>query len=150
MRIEFNRKGEIRMAHVPYGYKIESGVAMLNEPEANKIKQLFTSYVEFKSIKKANDIAGIDKTHSVVGRLLKNEIYLGNDYFPQIIDKDLFEKVQNIRNSNPRSRARVDRLENNELQSRKFMFIINKSKPKYNDPYKQAEYAYSQIEEKEV
>lgn len=138
------------MAHVPYGYKIESGVAMLNEPEANKIKQLFTSYVKFKSIKKANDIANIDKTHSVVGRLLKNEIYLGNDYFPQIIDKDLFKRAQNIRKTNPRSRARVDRVEHNELQSRKFMFAINEIKPKYNDPYKQAEYAYSQIKEKEV
>lgn len=45
---------------------------------------------------------GIDKTHSVIGRLLRNKLYLGTDYYPQIVDEEIFEKVQELRGSNAR------------------------------------------------
>lgn len=39
---------------------------------------------------------GIDKTHSVIGRLLRNKVYLGTDYYPQIVDKEIFKKCRSL------------------------------------------------------
>ena len=50
---------------------------------------------------------GIEKTHSVIGRLLRNEVYLGDEYYPQLIDEELFHKVQELRNNNARSQNRI-------------------------------------------
>lgn len=36
-------------------------------------------------------------SHSVIGRILENHNYLGTEYYPQIIDKDLFDRVQKRR-----------------------------------------------------
>ena len=68
------------MTHVPYGYKIEAGVATFND-DAAAIRKLFTNFIECKSMRAAAKTAGINKTHSVIGRIIKNEIYLGTDFY---------------------------------------------------------------------
>lgn len=88
----------------------------------------------------------IEKTHSVIGRLLKNEVYLGTDYYPQIVDEEIFEKVQELRDSNARRQNRIREYEAPpELELKDYK--LGKVEEKYTDPYKQAEYAYSMIKE---
>ncbi len=36
-------------------------------------------------------------THASIGRILENHNYLGTEYYPQIIDKELFHRVQERR-----------------------------------------------------
>lgn len=36
-------------------------------------------------------------THVSIGRILENPNYLGNEYYPQIIEKELFDRVQKRR-----------------------------------------------------
>ena len=65
---------------------------------------------------------------------------------PQIVDENTFAKVQEIRESNARSQNRIREykvLPKAEIGT----FAIGKVTKKYDDPYKQAEYAYSQITE---
>ena len=89
---------------------------------------------------------GIDKTHSVIGRLLRNKVYLGTDYYPQIVDEEIFEKVQELRGSNAKSQNRIREFEAPpELELKDYK--LDKVEEKHTDPYKQAEYAYTMIEE---
>lgn len=134
------------MTHTPYGYRIENAVAVIDEPAAEKIRQLYRGYLESGSMRAAAIKVGIEKTHSVIGRFLKNEVYLGTDYYPQIVDEEIFEKVQELRGSNARSQNRIREYEAPpELELKDYK--LGKVEEKYTDPYKQAEYAYSMIEE---
>ena len=95
------------MTHTPYGYKIINAQAVVDEPIAEKVRQLFVEYLESGSMRAAAMKVGIDKTHSVIGRLLRNKVYLGTDYYPQIVDEEIFEKVQELRGSNAKSQNRI-------------------------------------------
>lgn len=134
------------MTHVPYGYKIEAGVAKFNE-DAAAIKRLFDIFIECKSMRAAAKKAGINKTHSVIGRIIKNEIYLGTDFYPQLIDDETFAKAQEIRQTNAKVQNRIREFEPKKPLPTTFKFKIGRVEKKYDDPYLQAQYAYSQIGE---
>lgn len=146
MRTEFNGKVGENMTHTPYGYIIENGQAVIDELNAERVRMLFREYIECGSMRAAAKKVGIDKTHSVIGRFLKNKVYVGTEYYPQIVDEDTFAKVQEIRENNARSQNRIRAY---EVQPKAEIgtFSIGKIAEKYDNPYKQAEYAYSQITE---
>lgn len=134
------------MTHTPYGYIIEDGKAVIDESKAEKVRMLFKEYIECGSMRAAAKKVGIDKTHSMIGRFLKNKVYVGTEYYPQIVDEDTFAKVQEIRESNARSQNRI-RAYKVTPKAEIGIFSIGKVTEKYDDPYKQAEYAYGQIME---
>lgn len=134
------------MTHTPFGYIIEDGKAVIDETNAEKVRKLFHEYMECGSMRVAAKKAGIDKTHSMIGRFLKNKVYVGTEYYPQIVDENTFAKVQEIRESNARSQNRI-REYKVPPKAEIGTFAIGKVTKKYDDPYKQAEYAYSQITE---
>ena len=35
------------MAHIPYGYKIEKGIAVIDEEKAEKIRNLYTNMLKY-------------------------------------------------------------------------------------------------------
>ena len=84
------------MAYIPYGYKIQDGVVTVDEKAAGQVKVFFEKYISGLSLTVAGEQAGIDKTHSVMGRILKNVNYLGNDTYPAIIDKDIQEIIEKL------------------------------------------------------
>lgn len=134
------------MTHTPYGYKIINAQAVIDEPIAEKVRQLYAKYLESGSMRAAAKTVGIEKTHSVIGRLLRNKVYLGTNYYPQIVDEEIFEKVQELRSSNAKSQNRIREFEAPpELELKDYK--LDKVEEKYTDPYQQAEYAYSMIEE---
>ena len=146
MRTEFNRKVGKDMTHTPYGYRIENGIAVVDGVDAERIKALYQEYIDCKSMRASAKKAGIDKTHSVIGRILKNKVYLGTVYYPQIIDDDIFAKAQEIREHNVRSQNRIG-IYRPHPKAEIGVFKIRTIEEKYKDPYKQAEYAYGQIVE---
>ncbi|RHO29693.1 recombinase family protein [Roseburia sp. AM16-25] len=134
------------MTHTPYGYKIINAQAVIDEPIAEKVRQLYAKYLESGSMRAAAKTVGIEKTHSVIGRLLRNKVYLRTNYYPQIVDEEIFEKVQELRSSNAKSQNRIREFEAPpELELKDYK--LDKVEEKYTDPYQQAEYAYSMIEE---
>ena len=134
------------MTHTPYGYKIINAQAVIDEPIAEKVRQLYAKYLESGSMRAAAKTVGIEKTHSVIGRLLRNKVYLRTNYYPQIVDEEIFEKVQELRSSNAKSQNRIREFEAPpELELKDYK--LDKVAEKYTDPYQQAEYAYSMIEE---
>lgn len=96
------------MAHVPYGYKIENGVAVIDEVRGEQIKALFQGYLEGVGLQPLAARTGISKFHAALAKMLEDRRYLGDGYYPSLIDEITFHKVQEERN------RRVERLGRNK------------------------------------
>lgn len=77
-----------------YGYRIESGKAVIDENEACILNTMFHNYLNGMSLTEAAETAGLHNCHSQIKKMLQREIYLGDQYYPPIIDKALFALVQ--------------------------------------------------------
>ena len=138
------------VGHVPYGYKIIDGSAHIFEGEAEKVRRLFENYLSGLSLTKAAKEAGINSYHGTVGRMLRNKRYLGDDYYPSIIDKSVFDKAEIERNKRAKKLGRIFEPKEEKKVSAITEFTIGEIKKEYPDPFTQAEYVYSLIKEKEV
>lgn len=85
------------MAHIPYGYRIENGKAVLDETKAEQIRVLFEEYVSGSSLVSARIKTGIGKNHSSIGRMIDKPIYMGDDFYPAIVDKEIWNKAHEER-----------------------------------------------------
>lgn len=135
------------MMHTPYGYKIINGQAVIDEPVADKARLLFTEFLNCRSMRAAAIKAGIEKTHSVIGRILKNEVYLGDKYYPQLIEEETFRQVQLLRNKNAKEQNRIQKHKKKVPAEEKSRYRLRSVSKQFDDPYEQAEYAYGLIEE---
>ena len=79
--------------HIPYGYRIENGVAVIDEGQAEQVRTLFSGYLSGLALVPAAEAAGLTLFHSGAKRILQNEHYLGDDFYPAIIDSETFSKV---------------------------------------------------------
>ena len=75
------------MGHTPYGYRIEDGKAVVDEKTSEQVKELFSGYLAGLSLKEAAKKAGIDCYHATAGKMLQNKHYLGDEFYPPIIEK---------------------------------------------------------------
>ncbi len=134
------------MGHTPYGYRIENGKAVINETEAEKVKELYSGYLAGLSLKDAAKKAGIDCYHSTAGRMLQNKHYLGDDFYPPIIDEGTFEKAKAEKQKRAEMLGRI--WEPKDIQETEYAtkFKVKPMEQKYDNLFKQAEYAYSLIE----
>ena len=134
------------MGHTPFGYRIENGIAVVDEPAAAKIRQLYQNYLDGLSLSKAAAEAGIKTYHGTAKRLMENEHYLGDSFYPAIIDDDTYRKAQEER----KRRATALGRNNKKTQKRQIQiptfFHVGEVTAFYNDPIKQAEYLYNLIE----
>ena len=54
------------MGHTPFGYKIENGIAVIDQPAADKLRQLYKNYLSGMSLSKAAAAAGIKTYHGML------------------------------------------------------------------------------------
>lgn len=134
------------MRHIPYGYRIEDGKAVVDEVEAAVVREFFSCYISGMALMKAAEKVGLKLYHGSAGRMLRNKKYLGDDYYPAIIDQEIFDKAEEIRMNRARKLGRVRELQ--AEQERKFpsKFWMPAVKNIYKNPFEQAAYAYSLIE----
>ena len=85
------------MGHTPFGYKIDNGIAVIDQPAADKLRQLYKNYLSGMSLSKAASAAGIKTYHGTAKRLMETAHYLGDSFYPAIIDKDTYQKAQEER-----------------------------------------------------
>ena len=128
-----------------YGYKIINGKAVINEQEAEVIANIFDCYVSGLSMKKAAEGTGVDFNHSTVKRILSQDRYTGNDYYPAIISREVFAKA----NGRRLHRASMHNCEKRYTPPPIYTeFSMAEPTLHFDDPIKQAEYVYSLIEVK--
>ncbi len=134
------------MGHTPFGYKIEQGSAVVDEAAAGQIRQIFRSYLEGDSLVTAAKKAGVISFHGGISRMLKNKHYLGDEYYPAIIDRETFDRAEQER---MRRATALGRIKEPAVQEGILIPTVFHTKPMeqtFDDPFLQAEYAYSLIE----
>ena len=130
-----------------YGYKIVDGRAVLDESAQRKIQRLFQNYIAGMSLSKAADEAGIHTPHGMVGKLLSNQHYLGDSFYPQLIDKSAFEKAAEERRHRAEKLGRTNLKKPVAEKKAPTNFTLSKIEEYHDDPARQAEYLYSLIQE---
>lgn len=134
------------MGHTPFGYRIENGIAVVDEPAADKIRQLYQNYLDGLSLSKAAAEAGIKTYHGTAKRLMENEHYLGDNFYPAIIDEDTYRKAQEERKRRAIALGRNNKkTQKKQIQIPTF-FHVGEVTTFYDNPIKQAEYLYNLIE----
>lgn len=134
------------MGHTPFGYRIENGVAVVDEHAAEQIQALYQSYLCGGSLRTAANKVGIDAFHAGIGKILKNHHYLGDNYYPAIIDPDTFAAVQEERIRRATALGRIREPKEDTAAIYPTTFHIIEGTQVYDDPFAQAAYAYSLIE----
>lgn len=81
------------MAHIPYGYKIENGMAAPDSVRASQVKNLFKEYLKGASLRSAAEASGINLPHPSIGRILDNPVYLGDGFYPVIVNEKMWNET---------------------------------------------------------
>ena len=134
------------MSHTPFGYCIEYGKAAIEIEAAEQIKTLFDSYLSGDSLATAAKKAGITAFHAGIGRMLRNTLYLGDDYYPAIIDPNTFTSAQTERIRLAEKLGRIYEPNEEIMGVYPTAFLVIEGREEFDDPFAQAEYAYSLIE----
>lgn len=134
------------MGHTPYGYRIEEGRAEIDEEQAEKVRELYRGYLSGLALVPAAKQAGIEAWHASAKRLLQNRHYLGDAYYPAIIDRETFDKAEQELKRRAEKLGRVWEQQEEEEAAYPVDFSAGPMEKHYEDPFMQAEYAYSLIE----
>lgn len=92
---------------LPYGYCCEKGEIVLQPQESKILAQIYKEYTDggsLSGIAKQLNNDGVEYTAGVdawnkgrLKRLLEDKRYLGTESYPPIIDKEIYEAVQNLK-----------------------------------------------------
>jgi hypothetical protein len=134
------------MGHTPYGYRIENGKAIVDEMAAEQVRKLYAGYLDGLSLKDAAKEAEINCYHTTAGRMLQDKHYLGDEFYPPIIDEETFEKTKVEKQRRAENLGRVWEPKDKPVVDYEVKFKAKPMEQQYDNPYKQAEYAYSLIE----
>ena len=78
--------------------------------------------------------------------MLKNQKYLGTDFYPAILDQKTFDAVETERKRREEQLGRSRKKRRVSTAKAITAFTVPKVEIRYTDPAQQAEYAYSLIE----
>jgi len=134
------------MAHTPYGYIIKNGIAFIDDKLANQVKELFHAYISGFSLVDAAKRAGIKRCHSSIAKMLTCKRYLGDAFYPPIIDEDTFKQAEAEKIKRARMLGRIREKAEPKKSLERMRFSSPSPETLYEDPFTQAEYAYSLIE----
>lgn len=124
---------------------------MIIPEEAEQIRQIFTGYISGLSLIEAAKNAGLTMTHSSAKRLLQNKHYLGDEFYPAIVDEKTFHAAE------AEHQHRLEIMGRNYYKTGttpaelpvKTRFSMKPVMKKLTNPYEQAAYIYSLIESEE-
>ena len=80
----------MRPGHVPYGYRIKDGMGVICEEEAENIRKIYELYLSGMGLQAIADTLGLKLFHGGVSRIIGNVKYLGTDFYPKIVDEEVF------------------------------------------------------------
>ncbi len=134
------------MQHTPYGYEIVSGKAVVNEEQAAQIRKICENYLSGMSFIAAAANVGLTMSHCQVKRMIQNERYLGDSFYPAILTEETARQIEQERIRREKALGRDRRRKKKVEQAKVYTdFSIPRVPKKYEDPIRQAEYAYSLI-----
>lgn len=138
------------MGHTPYGYRIENGKAIIDEPTARKIRTLYTNYLSGMTLVAAATASGINTYHGTVKRLLQNKHYMGDNFYPAIIDVATYQKANAELTARATTMGRLNKVITLPTKDAPVNFTMGEITNHFPDPLKHAEYLYSLIESEAI
>ena len=82
------------MAHIPYGYRIIHGRAVIEPEEAAVFRRFVDCFLAGLSVRQAMLEAGLLCSQDRAAHMLRRELYAGDGYYPPILTREMFEAVQ--------------------------------------------------------
>ena len=96
----------VTKTRIPYGYKIVNGRAQIDPETSSSLIRYFQNYLNGDSMSTAANAAGLTCSKTTYAHLLKRKEYLGDDYYPPLIDeayqKRLIEEWEKRKKERPR------------------------------------------------
>ena len=139
-----------KRGHIPFGYRIKNGRAVVNDKEAEQLRQIISGYLSGLSYINAAKEVGLDMGHTSVKNLLQHKRYLGDDFYPAIIDKETFDRVQTERIKRAAALGRLDRKSTRKAPKIAKVFSFGDIMEHYDNPATQPEYIYSLLKSEVV
>ena len=133
------------MGHTPYGYHIENGQAVIDEAAASTIRELYKNYLSGMALSDAAKKAGLKTYHGTAKRMMLNKHYLGDSFYPAIIDKTTFDAIPI---ELEKRASKLGRLNKTNAPYSKYVptdFLLGTAEKELPNPLEQAEYLYSLI-----
>lgn len=103
--------------HMPLGYRMVKGKIEIDSEKAELVKLIFREYLEGNSMYriagKMMELGALNAshkptwTHGTVGKILQNQKYQGDGYYPPIIEKADFEQAQKRRQERSQELGRI-------------------------------------------
>ena len=101
---------EVLSGKIPFGYKIQDKHLVIDPEKADIVRRVFQTYMDTGSISETlrrTEGLGLPKTQRAIKLLLQNRKYIGEcygieNYHESIIDKDVFDLVQEMLKRNVR------------------------------------------------
>lgn len=137
--------------HTPFGYRIQDGIAVICKEEVAQLRQIFKGYLSGLSYIDVAEQAGLHLNHGSVKRLLQNRHYLGDEFYPSIIDREMIDAAERERRrrSTRLGRDNLKKTFSDEIRIQN-EFTMGKAEKWIAEPFAQAEYLYSLIKVREV
>ena len=88
----------------------------------------------YEVITVAAEMVGLKLFHGSAGRMLRNTHYLGDEYYPAIIDQELFDKAEEERQSRASQLGRVRELKVKETPAVPLHFTMGKQIQEFDNP----------------
>ena len=117
---------------IPYGYKMENGVLLVNDEEAEQVRRIFEMRVNDMGVYAIGKMLyeeqipfftdTRDKAIKKASAILYKPIYTGAKGYPAIVDKDTFDKVQAMK---PQAFRKPKNEEVAEIETEEYQFIAN-------------------------
>ena len=133
------------MEHIPYGYRIENGIAVIDEMAAEQVQRMFVNYLNGDSLIKAAENAGIKANHGSIKLMLQNRRYLGDGFYPPIISEETFNAAAGERESRAERLGRNGYIRQERSVTIPLRFTCISATDYFDDPVQQAEYMYGLI-----
>jgi hypothetical protein len=108
--------------------------------------EIFQLYLAGDSLLTIAKKTGAKASHPGIGHILRNRRYLGDGFYPPLIDPEIFAAVESERTQ------RAEKLKKHKISpNRKQVlfptsFRLLEGNQQFEDPFQQATYAYSLIE----
>lgn len=135
------------MQHTPYGYNIIGGKAVVNEEQAANLHKICENYLRGMSFTAAAADVGLTMSHCGVKRMIQNRKLLGDSFYPAILTEETARQIEEERIRRAKALGR-DRRGKKKVEKAKghTTFSLSRVPRKYDNPIRQAEYAYSLIQ----
>lgn len=94
----------------------------------------------------AAEKAGLKLYHASAKRMLQNERYVGDEYYPAIVDSEAFNKANNEIRRRALALGRIKEYREPLPPTPQTKFKMSRQTKFFDDPFVQAEYMYGLIE----